>query len=105
MGLRYRKMEDQRPWPGFSRNQDFAEGRGLTPKVKTCELGDALSKLMQPKRITDWGLRAKSPAAGRFFVFLFSEKIAILMLLNHILHVLRPFERPKVLTFKSQLKN
>ena len=26
MGPRYRKMEDQKPWPGFLRNQDFAEG-------------------------------------------------------------------------------
>ena len=29
MGQRHRKMEDQKPWPGFSRNQDFAEGRGF----------------------------------------------------------------------------
>ena len=29
MEQRHRKMEDQKPWRGFSRNQDFAEGRGL----------------------------------------------------------------------------
>ena len=39
-------MEDQKPWPGFSPNQNFAEGRGLEPKVKMHELGDALSKLV-----------------------------------------------------------
>ena len=46
MGQRYRKMEDQKWWPGSSRNQDFAEGRGHEPKVKMSELGDALSKLV-----------------------------------------------------------
>ena len=40
MKPRYRKMEGQKPWPGFSRRQDFAERRGLTPKVKMSELGD-----------------------------------------------------------------
>ena len=58
-GPRYHKMEDQKPWPGFSRNQDFAERRGLTPKAKMSELGDTLNKLMLLKRTT---------AAGRFFV-------------------------------------
>ena len=33
MGQRYRKMEDQKPWPGLAHNQDFAKGRGLVPKV------------------------------------------------------------------------
>ena len=83
MGRRYRKMEDQKPWPVFLRNQDFAEGRGLTPKVKMSELRDELSKLVQLKRITDGGLEAAPPAyggygglgakplvAGRFFVIL-----------------------------------
>ena len=46
MGPRYRKMEDQKPWPGFSRNQDFAEGRELTPKIKVSQLGYAMSKLV-----------------------------------------------------------
>ena len=67
-GPRYCKIEDQKPWPGFSRNQDFAEGRGLRPKVKMSASGEALSKLVQLKRITDRGLGAKLPAAGQFFV-------------------------------------
>ena len=43
-GQRYRKIEDQKLWPSFSRNKDFAEGREVTPKDKKSELGDALSK-------------------------------------------------------------
>ena len=48
-------MEDQKPWPGFLRNHDFAEGSGLTgtTKIKMSDLGDALSKLEQLKRIAD----------------------------------------------------
>ena len=62
-------MEDQKPWPGFSRNQDFAEGRGLTPKVKMSELGDAFSKLVQLKRITDGGLGTEPLVAGGYEVW------------------------------------
>ena len=29
MGQRYRRMEDQKPWPGLALYQDFAKGRGL----------------------------------------------------------------------------
>ena len=50
------KMKDQKPWPGSSCNQDFAHRRGLEPKVKMSELGDALSKLKLVKRIADYGL-------------------------------------------------
>ena len=52
-------MEDQKPWPGFSRNQDFAKGKGLTLNVKMSELRDALIKLVLLKRITDGNLRAE----------------------------------------------
>ena len=31
---RYRKMEDQKPWPGLARNHDFAEGGGLEVNVE-----------------------------------------------------------------------
>ena len=47
------KMKDQKPWPDSSCNQDFALRRGLEPKVKMSELGDALSKLVLVKRIAD----------------------------------------------------
>ena len=65
MRTRYRKMEDQKPWPGFSHNQDFAEGKGLTPKVKMPELEEALSKLELLKRIIDgvWGQSPQPPEA------------------------------------------
>ena len=69
-------MEDQKPWPAFALNQDFTEERRLKPivkKVKTPKLQDVLNKLEQLKRITDGGLEAKLPAAGRFSV-IFSEK-------------------------------
>ena len=72
-------MEGQKPWPDFPRNQDFAEGKGLEPKVKMSDLGDVLNKLVQLKRTADWsqgaeplaavgygGLKAKPPAAGDF---------------------------------------
>ena len=62
-----------------------------------CKLGDMFSKVMQLKRITDWGLgaeppaaeghgglEAKPPAAGRFF-----EKLAILFRLDHKSHKFR----------------
>ena len=47
------KMKDQKPWPGFSCNQDFAHRRAHEPKVKMSELGDALSQLVLVKRIPD----------------------------------------------------
>ena len=34
MESRYRKMKDKKPWSSFSRNQNFAEGRGLQQKLK-----------------------------------------------------------------------
>ena len=33
MGQRYRRMEDQKPWPGLARNLDFVK-EGIKPKVK-----------------------------------------------------------------------
>ena len=69
MRPRYRGMEDQKPWLGFSRNQDFAEGRGLTPKIKMSELGDAFSKLVLLKLITDEDLGAEPPVAGGYEVW------------------------------------
>ena len=81
------------------------------------ELGEALSKVVHPKRISvsQTGVRGRNlqlPEAvgdgvkpqtpGRNFVF-FGKK-AILMPLNHILHVFRAFERTRFLTFESQLK-
>ena len=33
VGERYRRMEDQKPWPGLALNREFSKGRGLKPKV------------------------------------------------------------------------
>ena len=80
-------MKGQKPWPAFSREQDFAERRGLEPKVKISELGEALDKLVQLNRITNGDLRTKPQPLGEFLNFL--ERIAILMPLNHFLHAFR----------------
>ena len=50
-----------------------------------------------------WGSGAKPLAAGLFFVS-FCGKLAILMPLDHILHVFRAILNTKFLTFESQLK-
>ena len=35
MGQRYRRMKDQKPWPGLTlKQQDFAKERGLKPIIK-----------------------------------------------------------------------
>ena len=46
MGQRYRRMEDQKPRTGMALNQDFAERRGLTPKLKTSKWEDVLSEVV-----------------------------------------------------------
>ena len=69
MGQRYRKIDDQKPWSVFSSNQDFVEERGQEPKVKLSELGDALSKLVYLKRITDGGLGQSSQPPGAMWVW------------------------------------
>ena len=77
MGQRYRKMEDQKQKPGLPCYQDFAKGgQDLNQNLisKNCKLGEMTSKLVSLKRITDSGLGAKPPAAGRFFV-MFEKKL------------------------------
>ena len=34
-GQRYRKMKDQKPWPGLARNHNFAEGGGIEVNLKS----------------------------------------------------------------------
>ena len=34
MGQRYRRMEDQKPWPSLARNKDFAKARKLKSKLE-----------------------------------------------------------------------
>ena len=34
MGQRYRKIENQKLWPSFTCNKDFAKGKGLETKAK-----------------------------------------------------------------------
>ena len=81
------------------------------------KLRDVESKFVSLKRIAIRGLGAESPAAGgygglgrrppvagRVFV-IFLEKISILMPLDHISHVLEPFENTRFLRiWPSQFK-
>ena len=46
MRQRYRKTEDQKPRTNFLRNQDFAEERGLEPKVNMSRSEDVLSQVV-----------------------------------------------------------
>ena len=64
MGQKYRRIEDQKPWPSLALNQNFAQRRGLKAslKVKTSELGNALSEVVSLKR--NGCLGAEPQAAG-----------------------------------------
>ena len=54
------------------------------------KLGDVLSKLVELKHITEGAcLRAEHPAAWRFFVIFFFEKITILLPLDYTSLVFR----------------
>ena len=50
MAQKYRRMEDQKPEPGLSRNLDFAKGKNWNQKLKIIPklstLGDIESKLV-----------------------------------------------------------
>ena len=86
VGQRYRRMYDQKPWPGLALNEEFSKGRSLNQKlkVKICKLGDVCKQNSLLKRITDEGLGPKPQLLGNFF-----EKKAILMPLDHVSHVFR----------------
>ena len=76
MGQNYHRMEDQKPWPNWALEQNFAEGKKLErkpKKLKMSNLRDVLSKVIQLKQITDGGLGAEPPAAERFFVIFWKK--------------------------------
>ena len=88
-GQRYRRMYDQKPWPGLALNEEFSKGRALKPKVmKIRKLGDVCKQTSLLKRIPDGGLGPKPQLLGNFFCN-FLEKKAILMPLDYISHVFR----------------
>ena len=80
MGQRYRRMEDQKPWPGLALNREFSKGRGLKPKVTNENI--VYSNVSQT---WIWG---RAPSRWAIF-WNFLEKKAILMPLDHISHVFR----------------
>ena len=69
--------------------KSFQKGERLNQKLKLkiCKLGNVCKQTSLLKRITDGGLGPKSQLLGNFLQF-FGKK-AILMPLNHILHVFR----------------
>ena len=72
MEQRYRKTKDQKPWPGFSRNHDFVDERGLQPKVKLSKSGDALSKLVS-RNVSQTGVWGQSPEPLGNFLYFFGK--------------------------------
>ena len=61
MGQKYRRMEDQKLGPMLVRNQDFAEGEELEPKIEVCYLGRRGEQTSVTRRNRRLGAR-------RFFV-------------------------------------
>ena len=61
LGQRYRRMYDQKPWPGLALNEEFSKGKSLNQKLKMkiCKLGDVCKQTSLFKRITDGGLGPK----------------------------------------------
>ena len=79
-GQRYRKMEDQKPWPGLALNREFSKRRRLKSKVTNENL------FIQTYHRRGFG----DVAPSRWAIFWnFVEKKAILMPLDHISHVFR----------------
>ena len=89
MGRRYRRMYDQNPWPSLALKEEFSNGRSLNQKLKMkiCKLGDVYKQTSLLKRITDGGLGPKPQLLDNFFAIFWKK--AILMPLDHILHVFR----------------
>ena len=100
VGQRYRRMEDQKPWPGFSPNQDFAKGRRFKPKSKKCKClnwGTCSGKQCNSNASQMGGGGGQAPGTGQFFAIFFWPKKAILMPLDHISHVFETICKNKIL--------
>ena len=77
MGQRYRRMYDQKPWPGLALNKKFSKGKSLNQKLKMkiCKLGDVCKQTSLLKRITDGGLGPKPQLLGNFFCNFLEKKL------------------------------
>ena len=75
MGQRYRRMYDQKPWPGLALNEEFSKGRSLNQKIKMkiCKLVHVCKQTSLLKRITDGGL-GRSPSCLAIFLQFFGKK-------------------------------
>ena len=97
MGQRYRRIKYWKPWPDFALSQDFVKGRGFKPKVKIKNV--KIKKREEATSViqTDHRRGVGSGAPTRWAIFCnFWEKIPVLMPLDHISRVLKPF---KILDF------
>ena len=65
--------------------------------------GDASSKLMLVKRITDGGLGAKPPASARFLLLF--GKNSYFTAIGSLFARVQSLEKTRFLTLKSRLKN
>ena len=98
MRQRCRRMENQKLWPDFALSQNFVKGKGCKPKVKIENVkierrGEATSVIQ-----TDHRRGSGCATPTRWAVFCnFWEKIPVLMPLDHISHVLKPFEKTEFL--------
>ena len=75
MGQSYRRMYDQKPWPGLALNEEFSKGRSLNQKLKMkiCKLGDVCKQTNLLKRITDEGLGPNRQLLGNFFAIFWKK--------------------------------
>ena len=62
VGQRYRRMEDQKPWPGLALKREFSKGRGLKPKLT--------NENIVYSNVSQTGIWRRSPQSlGDFFEF------------------------------------
>ena len=68
-GQRYRKMYDQKPWPGLALNEEFSKGRSLNQKLKMkkCKLVDVFKQTSLTQTYHRWRSGVKAPTAWQFF--------------------------------------
>ena len=66
VGQRYRRMEDQKPWPGLALIREFSKGRGLKPKVT--------NENIVYSNVSQTGIWGRSPKSLGDFLEFFGKK-------------------------------
>ena len=105
MGQRYGRMEDQKPRPGLHVTWILLKRKDLNLKLKRfpklSKLGDVVSKLVQPKRITKGVWR---PLLDDFLYFFFGKNSYFNAITIPFRTFLQPYVITKFLALESQLK-